>query len=108
MERILLLFEFRINGTPASCRYNPRLVRWLTFALRAGLLALAALVIYLWMVRLGSDLTWDEAPNFRVYARNPITAIGLYHEPNNHILDSSADKSVFVWGSGSTSRTSSA
>jgi hypothetical protein len=74
-------------------------VRWLKLALNAGLLFLAALVIYLWMVRLGSDLTWDEATNFRVYARNPVTAIGLYHEPNNHILDSFL-KSVLVWGFG--------
>ena len=63
-------------------------MRWLKLALHAGLLSLAALVIYLWMVRLGSDLTWDEAANFRIYARNPLTALALYHEPNNHVLES--------------------
>jgi hypothetical protein len=62
--------------------------------LLAGVIGLAALVVFFWMARLGWDLSWDEALNFRAYARNPATAVALYREANNHPLDSLI-KSVF-------------
>jgi hypothetical protein len=71
-----------------------RLDRIGTIALHAALAGIALFVVYFWMVRLGGDLSVDEAFNFRTYARNPLTAIGLYHEPNNHPLESLI-KSVF-------------
>ena len=69
--------------------------RALWIALCAGLLSIAALVVYVWMLRASSDLTWDEAFNLRVYSRHPLTAIALYDEHNNHPLESFL-KSLFV------------
>jgi accessory gene regulator protein AgrB len=78
------------RGSLAESRFD----RACLVLLYAGLAAISAIVLYLWMRRLGSDLTWDEAWNFRVYARHPLTALGLYNEFNNHPLESFL-KSVF-------------
>ena len=45
-------------------------------------------VVYCWLRRLGQDLSWDESLNLEIYARHPFAALGLYREPNNHLLDS--------------------
>lgn len=58
---------------------------------RALLLVLAVSLFFLaafWLVRLQSDLNWDEAQSTRTYARSPVTAVALYLEPNNHPLES--------------------
>jgi hypothetical protein len=65
-----------------------------TILVHAGLAGIAAFVAYFWTARGSSDLTWDEAFNFRVYARSPVTALALYNEHNNHPLESFV-KSVF-------------
>jgi hypothetical protein len=67
-----------------------------TAALCAGLAAVAIVAAYCWASRAGSDLTWDEAFNLRIYSRHPLTAVALYDEHNNHPLESFL-KSLFVW-----------
>ena len=57
-------------------------------ALRWALFFLAVFVAYSWLVRIGDDLNWDETHNFRLYSRHPVTALGLYVDPNNHVLES--------------------
>jgi hypothetical protein len=54
-----------------------RLTHWL-------LLGIAITVTYLWCVRIGDDLNWDEAASYRKYARNPVTAGAYMHDSNNH------------------------
>lgn len=85
---------FPTNPQKRKGGYNPRRVRLLQIALKVGLFSITAIVVYAWMTKLSSDLAWDDAFNFRVYARSPLTAIALYHEPNNHPLDSFV-KSIF-------------
>lgn len=58
---------------------------------RALILVLAVSLFFLaafWLVRMQSDLNWDEAQSTRAYARSPVTAVALYLEPNNHPLES--------------------
>jgi hypothetical protein len=69
-------------------------VRLPRIALNVLLFSIAALVVYVWMLKLSADLAWDEAWNFSAYASNPLKAVALYHEHNNHPLDSFL-KSIF-------------
>lgn len=50
--------------------------------------AFVVLVVSAWLQKVSSDLNWDEALSYRVYARHPLTAVALYLEPNNHPLES--------------------
>ncbi len=62
--------------------------RWPRRTLLATTAAVVVVVGYAWLVRLGNDLTWDEAYNLRTYAQSPLRAAALYREPNNHPLES--------------------
>ncbi len=58
------------------------------------LAAIAFFIFYGWMARIGNDLGWDDTFNFTYYGRSPALALAVYHEPNNHPLESFA-KSLF-------------
>lgn len=60
---------------------------WPARLLLAGLALTGFFAVYVWLLRLGDDLLWDEAYNFRVYARHPVIALALYWEPNNHVFE---------------------
>ena len=83
----------------SASSFSTRVLRLTSLLHGVALGAVVVVTVFSWMLRLWDDLRWDEALNFKAYARHPVTALALYHEPNNHPLES-LWKSFFYFGLG--------